>query len=375
MKALILNSGMGFRMGVLTSEQPKCMTEVSGRETILSRQLRLIEEAGIKDVVITTGYYDEVLMRYCNSLGFSLNINFVKNDRYQETNYIYSIYTAREYLDDDLLFMHGDLVFEERVLDQILNQKQSVMVVSSTVDLPDKDFKAVIKKDNDGQKYIDKVGIEFFNEAFSAQALYKLNRDEWGKWLGKIVEFCERGDVACYAENAFNVVSEECHIRPYDVKDMLCAEIDNSDDLAVVTAKLKEVEERIVYMCFASDVLHTAHLELINKAKKYGRLVVGVMTDEAIETYKKPSKIPFDERKALITNIAGVHEVVVQTSLSYKDILKELKPAFVFHGDDWREGVQKPIRDEVVELLNIWGGILIEYPYNYNPKYEMIEDL
>ena len=68
MKALILNSGMGFRMGVLTSEQPKCMTEVSGKDTILSRQLRLIEEAGIKEVIITTGYYDDILTKYCDSL-------------------------------------------------------------------------------------------------------------------------------------------------------------------------------------------------------------------------------------------------------------------------------------------------------------------
>ena len=70
MKALILNSGLGSRMGVLTSEHPKCMTEISSRETILSRQLKLITEAGIKDVVITTGYYDEILVDYCNSLDF-----------------------------------------------------------------------------------------------------------------------------------------------------------------------------------------------------------------------------------------------------------------------------------------------------------------
>ena len=97
MKALILNSGMGSRMGVLTSEHPKCMTEISPRETILSRQLRQLAEAGITEVVMTTGLFDTVLMDYCESLALPLHIRFVKNPVYDKTNYIYSIYCAREY--------------------------------------------------------------------------------------------------------------------------------------------------------------------------------------------------------------------------------------------------------------------------------------
>lgn len=89
------------------------MTEISPTETILSRQLRLLADAGIAEVVMTTGYYDSVLVNYCRSLGLPLQFTFVRNPLYSETNYIYSIYCAREYLrDDDILLMHGDLVFE-----------------------------------------------------------------------------------------------------------------------------------------------------------------------------------------------------------------------------------------------------------------------
>ena len=88
MKALILNSGLGSRMGVLTSEHPKCMTEISHRETILSRQLRMIAEAGITEVVMTTGKFDKVLMGYCQSLELPIHIKYVKNPVYSETNYI-----------------------------------------------------------------------------------------------------------------------------------------------------------------------------------------------------------------------------------------------------------------------------------------------
>ena len=125
MKALILNSGLGSRMGVLTSEHPKCMTEISSHDTILSRQLKLIAETGIEEVMMTTGYFDSVLVNYCKSLDLPLNYTFVKNPLYADTNYIYSIYCAREYLNDDILLMHGDLVFEYSVLEDLLNNENS----------------------------------------------------------------------------------------------------------------------------------------------------------------------------------------------------------------------------------------------------------
>ena len=95
MKALILNSGMGKRMGDLTSEHPKCMTEIAQGETILSRQLKLLEKSGVTEVVMTTGLFDKVLVDYCTSLDLALDYTFVMNPVYDETNYIYSIYLVR----------------------------------------------------------------------------------------------------------------------------------------------------------------------------------------------------------------------------------------------------------------------------------------
>ena len=239
MKVLILNSGLGSRMGVLTTEHPKCMTDISERDTILSRQLRVVREAGLKDVVITTGYYDDVLKDYCANLNTGLNIQFVYNPIYRDTNYIYSIYCARDVLQDDIILMHGDLVFTKKAFDMVLNSENSCMAVSSTLPLPEKDFKAVVL---DGR--VRKVGIEFFDNAYEAQALYKLNKAEWKLWLDNIKKFCENGTCKCYAENAFNEISDKCTIYPMDVKDELCAEIDNADDLKVVSEKLRVVEER-----------------------------------------------------------------------------------------------------------------------------------
>ena len=146
MKALILNSGLGSRMGVITNEHPKCMTEVSYKNTILSRQLSQLVTLGIEEVVITTGYYDSVLVDYCNALHLPLKFTFVNNPVYDKTNYIYSIYCAKDQLkDEDLILMHGDLVFENLVMEAVMDSKKSCIVVSSTLPLPEKDFKAVVQ--------------------------------------------------------------------------------------------------------------------------------------------------------------------------------------------------------------------------------------
>lgn len=371
MKALILNSGLGHRMGVLTSEHPKCMTEISSTETILSRQLRLLADSGVSEVVMTTGYFDGVLVDYCRSLDLPIKLTFVNNPLYAETNYIYSIYCAREYLrGDDIVLMHGDLVFEASVLGDVLESKTSCMTVSSTLPLPEKDFKAVV---HGGR--IDKVGIEFFNDAMAAQPLYKLTAKDWEVWLDEIVSFCESGNRKCYAENAFNGVSDRCDIRILDVKDLLCSEIDNPEDLAVVSSKLREVENRTVYMCFSADMIHSGHIAIIKKAARLGKLTVGVMSDEAVASYKRFPLMPYEERRSLFESISGVHRVIEQKELSYAENIRLLKPTYVVHGDDWREGFQKPIRDEVVALLAEYGGKLVEFPYSKGDKYDELDKM
>lgn len=237
MKALILNSRLGSRMGVYTKEHPKCMTDISETESILSNQLKLLSSLGVNEVVMTTGYYDDVLVNYCKSLNLPITFTFVKNPIYDKTNYIYSIYCAKDALkDQDVVMMHGDLVFTGDVLKQVLDSEKSCMTVSSTLPLPEKDFKAVVNDEK-----IEKVGIEFFESAYAAQPLYKIYKKDWNVWLDKIVEFCENDVRKCYAENAFNQVSDTCNIYALDIKDELCGEIDTPEDLAVMTEKLKKI--------------------------------------------------------------------------------------------------------------------------------------
>ena len=368
MKALILNSGLGSRMGILTSNHPKCMTEINSKDTILSRQLKQIVNSGIKEVVITTGYYDEVLINYCESLDMPLQFHFIKNPIYDNSNYIYSIYCAKDFLDDDIVLMHGDLVFETEVFEKLLFSESSCMAVSSTLPLPQKDFKAQIK---DGK--VIRVGIDLFTDAIEAQALYKLNKEDWKLWLHEIIEFCEKGNTHVYAEEALNALEGRANIMAMDVGDLLCSEVDTPEDLLLVSTKLKEIESRTVYMCFSTDIIHGGHIAIIRKAQKLGKLIIGVLSDEAVASYKRFPLVPASERKLIFENVAGVYKVVEQESLSYRENLEKYKPSIVVHGDDWCQGFQKPIRDEVTSILASYGGKLVEYPYSADQKYVDIQ--
>lgn len=369
MKAIILNSGLGHRMGSITHSHPKCMTEISSDNTILSRQLKKLVAFGVNQVVMTTGYYSTILEEYCNGLHLPITFTFVNNPKYDQTNYIYSIYCAKEYLkDDDVLLMHGDIVFEPLVLEAILNSSVSCMAVSSTLPLPQKDFKAVVK---DGR--IEKIGIDFFENAVAAQPLYKILKKDWLVWLESIERLCEQDNCNCYAENAFNEVWEHCPIYSMDIQNMLCAEIDTPEDLDIVSARVKEVNNRTVYMCCSTDYLHSGHISIIDKACRLGRLTIGVLSDEAVASYKRYPLLPFEERKSLFKSIAGVENVIEQKSLSYVENIQMLKPDYVVHGDDWVNGFQQPIREEVMRSLKEYGGKLVEYPYSSDAKYKQMD--
>lgn len=369
MTVLILNSGKGSRMGSLTKDQPKCMTEIAAGEIVISRQLRQVSLICPDSVVITTGCHAEVLKRYCSGLNLPFPLRFVDNPLYETTNYIYSIYCAKEFLDDDIILMHGDLVFDDSVLLDIAESTRSCMVTDMDAPLPDKDFKAVIE---DGR--ITKIGIEFFENAAAAQPLYKIMRDDFGSWLDNIIAYCESGDNAkqcCYAENAFNEISDKCRIFPFDMSGRLCSEIDDKSDLAEVRSRL--AGEKSVYMCFSTDLIHSGHISIIKNAAALGRLTIGVLSDEAVASYKRFPLLPYEERRTMFENISGVSRVVEQRTLSYRENLERYRPDIVVHGDDWKTGLQKPIRDEVIRVLNEYGGELVEFPYSSDEKYIELE--
>lgn len=121
--------------------------------------------------------------------------------------------------------------------------------------------------------------------------------------------------------------------------------------------------KKTVYIAIAADILHTGHINVINKGAELGEVILGVLSDEAIASYKRMPLFNYETRKSIFENIKNVSLVVRQDSVDYTNNLMKLKPDFVVHGDDWHEGAQKLVREKVIETLKLWGGQLVEVPY------------
>jgi len=120
-----------------------------------------------------------------------------------------------------------------------------------------------------------------------------------------------------------------------------------------------------VYVGMSADLMHPGHINILKEASKLGEVTVGLLTDKAIASYKRLPFMSFEQRKEVVENIKGVTKVIAQDTLDYRPNLKEIKPDFVVHGDDWREGVQIKTRQQVMDILSSWGGELIEIAYTH----------
>ena len=129
----------------------------------------------------------------------------------------------------------------------------------------------------------------------------------------------------------------------------------------------------IVYTCFSTDVIHEGHLNIINVAKQYGDVYVGVLSDEATVKYNKFPTISFEERVEMVKAIPGVKKVVVQKDIMYDGIVKENHPDFIIHGDNWKVPPMKSIRDNAEKLLSEYGGKIIDVPYTFNESVRRID--
>ena len=124
---------------------------------------------------------------------------------------------------------------------------------------------------------------------------------------------------------------------------------------------MKKVKK--VYVSLVADFIHPGHLNIVKKARELGDVIIGLLSDEAVASYKSLPYMNYNQRKIVVENLKGVVEIIEQNSLSYKDNLESIRPDYVVHGNDWKEGVQSNTRSEVINILASWGGELIEVEY------------
>lgn len=129
-----------------------------------------------------------------------------------------------------------------------------------------------------------------------------------------------------------------------------------------------------VYVAMSADIIHYGHLNIIEKAKEYGEVIIGLHTDEVISDYYRHPIMSYDERKKILENIKGVVEIVPQDTLDQVPNILKIEPEYVVHGDDWKEGLQSKYRQDVIETLEKWGGKLIEIPYTQGVSITKLEE-
>lgn len=131
---------------------------------------------------------------------------------------------------------------------------------------------------------------------------------------------------------------------------------------------------KTIYTCFSTDVIHDGHKNIIEQARSYGRVIVGCLSDkEMLRCTKFPTKT-IEERMELYRSLDGVDEVVVQDDMLYDDVIERLHPDYVIHGDNWKSGAEKAVRDHVEKLVASYGGQIIDVPYTYSEKVKKADD-
>lgn len=229
MKAIILNSGIGKRMHPFTENNPKCLLKLNGK-TILGHELENLLKCGIKSVIITTGQFHEKIKKFVSGNFPEVNATYVKNKKYDLTNYIYSMWLTKGLIDDEIILLHGDMVFERELLENLLNDKHpNCVLVNKNIKPPEKDFKGEIKNN-----LVTKISVSLFGKnAFFLAPIYKFSKNDFRLWLEAIEKFVKEGNVNVYAEEAFNEMPNKIRIHPVYFENEFCMEIDNFDDLEI----------------------------------------------------------------------------------------------------------------------------------------------
>lgn len=239
MKALILNSGIGRRMKPITDGMPKCLVKINGN-TILGHQIENLLKAGVDEIIMTTGHFGEKIKSFMDENFPHVKVKYIKNEKYEATNYIYSLWLAKNHIDDDIILLHGDTVFEPELLDRLIKcENKNCALINDKIALPQKDFKAQII---DGR--IKRIGVDVFAEnSFFLAPIYKFSKEDLVIWMNEMENFINRGEVNKYAEDAFNEIHHKIDLRPTFFGEEFCMEIDTVDDLQIAKSFFEKKEK------------------------------------------------------------------------------------------------------------------------------------
>lgn len=236
MKAVILAAGPGTRLRPLTDESPKCMIDVEGK-SILERQIETLMSLGIGKFVFCVGPFPEKVKSLVDEKFPGIGREFVQNDLWESTNYIYTMWLARDKIVDDIILVHGDLVFEESLMKTLLDSGKENCVMVRKGKPPEKDFKALVSGGT-----VKMIGVDLGGDnAHFLPPLYKISKESMSGWMKEIGKFIGENRTKVYAENALNGILEKIGLRPVFYENEFCMEVDDFQDLDIARKHFRKV--------------------------------------------------------------------------------------------------------------------------------------
>ena len=261
MIAFIFNSGTGKRLNQLTQDKPKALIRLNSGETLLARQVRFLKQAGINKIILSTGPFENQLKEETKKFR-DISFHFVHNPKFDSTNNIYSLFLAKDFLKEDALILHGDLVFDRKLIPSIIkNSSSNFTLINQKIPLPRKDFKGVIQDSK-----ISHISVNTFSSnSFALQPIFKLSKEMILKWLQSCENFINDGKINHYAEDALNEVINEIPLDYFDYSEHYLEEIDNIEDFNRVKDEIDSFDfenQEVIYS-------ESPFQDLIHQLSKY----------------------------------------------------------------------------------------------------------
>lgn len=229
MKALILAAGKSSRLWPITRHIPKCLVKIETK-TIIDLELESLMTLGIKEIIVTIGYHEQKVRQHLSQYSGSFKTIFVHNKYYDSTNYIYSLWLARDLIDDDVLLLHGDLLFDNNLPKRLIESRfENTVLVNKKIPPPEKDYKAVVNGN-----IVKKIGVNIKEkQAWFCAPIYKLSSAFFRRWMTEIDAYVAAGKVNCYAEEVWNNLWGDLELRAVFYDREFCMEIDTIEDLNI----------------------------------------------------------------------------------------------------------------------------------------------